>query len=371
MVKKHWSLALGVAAALASGGAVAQTAIVLYGIADGNVRFDHTSVGTLRSLGSGGESSSRWGLRGTEDLGGGLKAIFNFEQDIDLSDNSAPQGNISPVTPSSPNSSTGSRLFGRRAIVGLSSSTFGEVRFGRDYTPLYLSWVAADPFASGFVGRATNYAVGSVTRSDNALGYDSPNFYGLKAAVQYRPGESTTNNATAVTRGGEAISGSLNYAGGPVYVGLGAYANRNALNNNNVRSFSGVATYDFSVVKLHALYFNTRNKLTLRRQAYGAGVTVPIGPFRILGTVARINSHDIVAATGNRISGDDATFIGTAVTYALSKRTDVYGSWSKFKNGPAAAFLQQDASNGGLFTTTNVPAGFDPWSLQFGVRFLF
>src|SRR6201989_3008251 len=98
MLKKLLPLAL----ALSATGAYAQTTVTLYGIADGNVRFDHTAIGTLKSLGSGGEAASGWGLRGTEDLGGGLKAIFNFEQDLDIGDNSAPQGNITPTTPTSP-----------------------------------------------------------------------------------------------------------------------------------------------------------------------------------------------------------------------------------------------------------------------------
>ena len=129
MSRKLLPLAAGL---LVAGAAQAQTTVTLYGIADGDLRVDHTAIGTLKSLGSGGEASSRWGLRGTEDLGNGMKAVFNVEQDFDLSDKSAPQGNIAPTTPTSPTSSTGSRLFGRRAIVGLNVATFGEVRVGRE-----------------------------------------------------------------------------------------------------------------------------------------------------------------------------------------------------------------------------------------------
>src|SRR5580692_9879018 len=77
-----------------AGGAQAQTSVTLYGIGDGNLRFDHTNIGTLKSVGSGGESGSRWGLRGSEDLGGGLKANFIFEQGFDLGDNSVPQNGV-------------------------------------------------------------------------------------------------------------------------------------------------------------------------------------------------------------------------------------------------------------------------------------
>ncbi len=361
-------------AALAFAGncAHAQSSIILYGIADGNVRFDHTSIGTLKSIGSGGESSSRWGLRGTEDLGGGLKAIFNFEQDIDLSDNSAPQGNISPTTPSSPNSSTGSRLFGRRAIVGLNSATFGEIRAGRDYTPFYTAWLGADPFASGLVGRATNIAIGSVTRADNSFTYQTPSYAGLGLTVQYRPGESTTENATAVRRGGDLISGSVTYSAGKLYTAVGYVGARNATNTNNPQAGTAVATYDFDIVKLHALYFYQRDRTSIHRQSFAAGLTVPFGgSWKFLGLVSRIKNQDRDLTSIGNPQRNDANFLGTAVTYALSKRTDVYTSYAKFWNKGGAAFIMQDASNAGLLNATNVPGGFDPWAFQTGVRFLF
>ena len=142
MNKKLLAASIGL---MFAGAAHAQTAVTLYGIADGDFRVDHTSIGTLKSVGSGGESGTRWGLRGTEDLGDGLKATFNFEQGFDLSDNSVTQGNITPTTPTSPTSSTGSRLFSRTATVGLNSTAFGEGRFGRAYTPFYVLWTSIDP----------------------------------------------------------------------------------------------------------------------------------------------------------------------------------------------------------------------------------
>jgi predicted porin len=119
-----------------AGTAQAQTSVTLYGIADGDVRFDHTNLGTLKSLDSGGESGSRWGIRGTEDLGGGLKANFIFEQGFDLSDNSVAQGSVGGGASAgfggsstqnhgngTPGNTVGSsRLFGRISTVGLSGN---------------------------------------------------------------------------------------------------------------------------------------------------------------------------------------------------------------------------------------------------------
>jgi predicted porin len=356
---------------LLAGAAQAQTAVTLYGIADGDFRVDHTAIGTLRSVGSGGEASTRWGLRGTEDLGNGIKAVFNFEQDFDLSDNSAPQGSIAGVTPTSPTSSTGSRLFGRRAIVGINSPRFGELRIGREYTPLYQAWSIADPFAAGTVSRATNYAVGNVTRNDNSVTYESPSFSGLGFKAQFRPGEATTNTVAsgATKNGGNSTGVSLTYAQGPLYAGIGYIGTKNAFDNNTTRSETAALTYDFGLVKLHGLYFHTRNATTVKQQAYAFGVTVPFGAFRIIGDVARVdNKYD---TNNSPLHLNDANFFGFGGNYALSRRTDLYLVWSKIVNQGAAQFLIGDNSNNGLFTTTNVPAGFNPWSAQFGVRHLF
>ena len=168
-----------------AGTAQAQTSVTLYGIADGDVRFDKTNIGTLRSIDSGGESGSRWGIRGTEDLGGGLKANFIFEQGFDITDNSVPQGSIGGGASAGfggartqNHSSTGSRLFGRIATVGL-AGPFGEVRFGRGYNPLFLVQATADPFGAGFVSQISNLYVNNTIRNDNAVYYDTPKFYGV------------------------------------------------------------------------------------------------------------------------------------------------------------------------------------------------
>lgn len=368
---KATKLALAMGLALAGSAATAQTTVTLYGIADGNVRVDHTSVGTLKSVGSGGEASSRWGIRGTEDLGGGLKAIFNFEQDIDLSDNSAPQGNTGGTTPTSPVSSTGSRLFGRRAVVGLNSATFGEVRFGREYTPLYQAWATADPFGTGTVGRATNWAVGNVTRFDNTVTYESPAFYGVQAKLQYRPGEATTNSIAsgAVKNGGQGWSGSLTYAAGPVYVGVGYLQTRNAVDQNTSKAATASATYDLKVVKLHALYYWTKNETTTKQMAYGFGVTVPIQAFKIFASAARVDNQ--YRTNNSPIYLNDTNFYNLGANYAFSRRTDVYVAAAKAVNNGAAALFLGDNSNNGLYNATNVPAGFNPWSAQMGVRHVF
>ena len=353
----------------------AQTSVTLYGIADGNFRVDHTNIGTLKSVGSGGESGTRWGLRGTEDLGGGLKAVFNFEQGVDISDNSVSQGNVGGVTPNSPTSSTGGRIFSRTAQVGLSSAQAGDVLFGRGFTPFYVLWSSIDPMGGGMVGGAQNFAVGNVTRFDNGIYYYTPKVYGLQLTSAYRLGESATDNTTtgSVKNGGNAWNATLTYSAGPLLVGASWLSVKNALNNNTNRTGFVGASYDFSIVKLDAMYFHDKNQTTNRRQSYALGVTVPIQAFSVFAQVGRIdNKYD---QNNSTLKFDDATFIGLGANYSFSKRTDVYASWARQSNKGNAINVVTDASNAGLLTTSgttaNVNPGFDPWSAQLGLRHKF
>jgi predicted porin len=375
MFKKLLPIALALAA---TGAAHAQTSVTLYGIADGGLRFDHTAIGTLKSLASGGESASRWGLRGSEDLGGGLKAIFNFEQDLDISDNSVSQGAVTPTTPTSPvNGVAGSsRLFGRRAIVGLNSAQFGELRVGREFTPLYQVWSAADAFGNGDVGRANNIAVGSTTRFDNSITYETISYAGFVAKAMVRLGESTTNNAvagSATKGGGEGDSFSVTYAAGPIYVGVGTLHTRSPVDtgalSNPVHSYTAAASYDFGFMKVNGLWFRTKNQTTSKVQSYEASIAVPIGAWTLQVSAGRIdNKFD---ANGSTLHLNDSNFAAIGVDYALSKRTDIYLAWSRMTNTSGATALIGDNSNNGLFTAANVPPGFNPWAADIGIRFLF
>jgi predicted porin len=119
------SSAVGVLFAGAAVSAFAQSSVTLYGLVDTAVRYQ-TNAGPddkdLIGMTVGPETNSRWGLRGSEDLGDGLSAVFRLENQFD-----AFNGQLS-----APN-----ELFGRQAYVGLSSTKYGTLTFGRQYAPLY------------------------------------------------------------------------------------------------------------------------------------------------------------------------------------------------------------------------------------------
>ncbi len=397
-----------------AGTAQAQTSVTLYGIADGNVRFDHTNIGTLKSIGSGGESGSRWGIRGTEDLGSGLKANFIFEQGFDLGDNSAPQGNIgggASLGPgavgganSTPHSSTGSRIFGRTATVGL-AGPYGEVRFGRGYNPLFLVQATADPFGAGFVAEASNLYTNNSIRNDNAVYYDTPRLYGVQVSGVYQFGESSTD-VTVPTAGSQAKRGNdrygagITYADGPIYAGVGYEQRRANFDNYRVRTLDAAATYDFGFVKLHAIYWRSRDQnplvstvatcvanvtacqVHLRESIYTGGITVPFGAWTFLGQYSHLTDH---SGYNNALDYGNPRVnnYGVGFRYSLSKRTVLYAGYSRFnlKTGSRGQAYSQyiginDASNTGLYTQANLltPVGtpnVNPYSYQFGIRHSF
>ena len=363
--------------------AEAQATVTLYGIADGNFRVDHTNIGTLKGIGSGGYLASRWGIRGSEDLGNGLKANFIFEQGIDISDNSANQGNITPATPTTNTSSTGSRLFSRLATVGLSSVSFGNLRVGRDLKSIFVATITADAFRGSFVSQASNVGLKVNSRYDNGIFYDSPTFAGLRLSAQYALGESTTDTTPGTPKSaGNKGGAGLFYNAGPLYVTY-AYSNdkagttspliSNTVNHTRV-NVVGV-NYDFTVVKLHALAFSAKDNLGFNSRSGHVGVSVPFGAWTFIGGYGHINDMGSSnPATPQARTNYDANMYGAAATYSFSKRTLAYvagAAWkSANRNGGSYGFIDANSPSQALYTPANI-FGVNPWSAQIGINHIF
>ena len=189
-----------------------QSSVTLYGIADLGVRHvRNDGAGSINSLASGNNATSRIGLRGREDLGGGLVAGFNLEAGI-----SADTGS----------SASASQFFDRAANVGLASRTLGEIRLGRDYVPTYSNWVRFDPFSNvgaagvgnlisaaplGPVRSAFGSSPNTLVRSNNALHYLLPaGLGGLEGGLMVAAGE----GGTAAAGQHKLYSARIGYAAG-------------------------------------------------------------------------------------------------------------------------------------------------------------
>jgi predicted porin len=331
-------LAIAVLAGFA-GTAAAQTNVTIYGIADAGItRFDNGATTTTR-LDSGIQSGSRIGFRGTEDLGGGLSAIFTLENGFNIDDGNLGQGG---------------RLFGRQAFVGLSSTSIGAVKFGRQYNPIRTVVDAVDPFALGLAGNASNVFNVYGDRTDNTINYSTPTLGGFNGQVAYSLGEVAGSNTI-----GRSFGLSVGYTAGPLYVSL-AYHDQNlvaaGVDNGNANTALLAGTYDFGIAKLHAAYARNEGETAtgvtnIDRDEAMLGVSAPIGAGRILASWIR-RSDDI---GGNR----DADQYAIGYTYDLSKRTNLYTSYARTSNDAASSLNGASA------------AGRDPSVFNVGVRHRF
>jgi len=307
---------IALAVLAASGAAMAQSSVTLYGIADVWVGSVKTDPGTsTTSMISGGVSTSRWGMKGTEDLGGGLKANFQLESAVSL-DTGASAG------------------FDRQAWVGLSGG-FGDVRFGRVGSPFDNAQGASDGVFDSDLAPANNpgggvfrTSNGYTSKPTNSIFYKTPSFSGFGAEVSYSLDEKVVGAPSIASL-------NLTYANGPLAAQI-AYQEED-LNSNSDFKFARLgASYNFGVATAKMSYGRAENATgavgTTATHTAGAstdelqvGVDVPLSSALTLsGSYARsIDDKTLTTAEVTR-SG-----FGLGVAYSLSKRTTVYGGLKK------------------------------------------
>jgi predicted porin len=348
---KKSALALAVLAALSlNQSANAQTTNVqVYGLIDAGVEaVNHAGPndhGMVRVV-SGGKNTSRWGFRGTEDLGGGLKAVFNLEGGI-LMDTGAADG----------------ALFKRQANVGLEGS-FGRVVIGRSFTTTYDLVIKFDP-----LGFAPNYSwatsggatgpskYGMTTAFDNLIKYTGQTggfTYGASVGLGEQAGSTADGRKYAV--GGSWFGGGLGF--------MAAYEQVNGVNvaatgrRDETTAFHLGADYKTGqwryVAGMRGYKLESGKAATpdVRGDTYWAGITHVNGPVTLTGAVYHINTKNLPAAVDA-----DPTMIVARAMYALSKRTDLYlsAAHAKADHGQLVGLSRDDPGTGN--TQSGVTAG--------------
>jgi predicted porin len=295
----------------------AQTSYTLYG------RIDN-SVGAIKQLGKGTETkmfhggvggltTSRWGLQGTEDLGGGLKAIFKLEQRFDSDTGAVQNPNFKGE------SSVGfTGQFGR-VVAGRMTTVYDDVRGLSQSNILWDS--AFTPSANGVFGSGSDYS----NRGNSQIRYESPNFNGVYANISH------AFEQTAGI-GDKIIALSVGYRNGPVHVAIG---HQDEKTKSSFTMLSG--SYNFGVAAISG-GFNRRNgtATTGNDDEFTVGVNVPMGAFNFSAGVAT-GKTKVGAATTAKASG-----FAFGTTYSLSKRTRLY-----------AAYRSHDIKNGAGVKTTD------------------
>ncbi|MFP3742717.1 porin [Achromobacter sp. SIMBA_011] len=376
-----------------AGIAQAETSVTLYGVIDTGIGYNKVSgtvdagnnaagqplrkdVGASRiGMINGVQAGSRWGLRGSEDLGDGLRAMFTVESGFDSGNGTAQQG----------------RLFNRQATVGLANDSWGSLEFGRQTTVGGTFLAEIDPFYTSFTQAniGTSFSAANTMRWDNMVMYRSAWTDGFQFALGYsfnadssddnQSGFATADNARGITAG-------LRYVQGPLNVSL-TYDQLNSSNSARKldaegapvmvdgervefdhsvkpRQYAVAASYDLEVLKLAAAYGRTtdgwfvgqdlaanpalNDKLGtmhyaggFKANSYMLGATLPLG-----GTSNLFSSWQHVSPSNDKLTGDDATMNIWSVgyTYDLSKRTMVYAYGSYGKN---YAFIEGMKSSAG------------------------
>jgi predicted porin len=359
---KKTLLALAVLGASAGVASAQQSNVTVYGIVDAGVQYknDGNPAGKTLSLESGQQNGSRLGFKGTEDLGGGLSAIFTLENGFNVDDGTLGQG---------------SRLFGRQAWVGLNGG-FGTVKLGRQQTALYYALDAIDPFRINLAGNAQKvfgagqYATDPLSRSNNTVSYSTATIGGFTGSASYGFGEVAGNNSAGRTvgAGGTYVNGPVNVqlvyqksntapVVGALTTALGVPSTTAAPATADVSTAFVGATYDFRVVKAHLAYANTKFNLTttsVKDNDILIGVTVPLtSADNVLASYIHNDVKDLTAAKSNQFA--------LGYTHALSARTSLYTS---------AAYLKNDSSIG-VNTGTNAPLGSNVRIFNVGMRHMF
>lgn len=335
--------------------AFAEPSVTLYGRIDTGLVYTHKNLDNTAgstdtfSMDSGVTTGSRWGLKGSEDIGN-AKVGFVLESGFNSDDGTSGQNN---------------RLFGREAQVNISGA-YGTLYAGRlgsiasdNGTLGYLGDVSAFPSAYGFVGNQQGSTGTAYGRYDNTLAYETPTFGGLQGAIMYSfKGDATVSDsnpkevANARENSGDAdryLAAGLRYKAGKAAVVLTGdmtmYSNdvNNAYHDvDNGYSFILGGNYDFGVAKVFAkaTYFdnqvNVIDSFSLIKDARALSTPQALalkGWGAELGTNVPAFGGNFLAAVGYRDAKDvdDGSYkfkrwnAAVGYTYAFSKRTNVYG----------------------------------------------
>ncbi|QYY26288.1 porin [Diaphorobacter sp. MNS-0] len=338
---------IALAVLAASGAAMAQSSVTLFGIVDtafGYVDNANAAGDSVYGLSTSGNATSRLGFRGVEDLGGGLKAGFWLEGEIFGDD-----GNSKGFD------------FKRRSTVSLAGG-FGEVRLGRDLTPGYSKFISYDLFGQAGIGQFMGWSNWYGTsgdangiRSSNMISYYTPNFSGFTAGLGYGFDEQTSGKA------GRYVGGYVAYENGPLGVAV-SYDQRNLAAGVDRNALTVAGSYNLNVVKLNAIIQQTKDDVPgasdRKVNAYALGASAPVGAGEVKLQYALYDQKAI---------DSKAHQISLGYVHNLSKRTALYGTVAYLKN--------KDASNLALPTkglTVDGPgAGENQTGVQLGIRHSF
>ncbi len=348
--------------------------VTLYGVADGGIGFLRNGAGgTVTAVTSGLNTGSRWGIRGSEDLGGGLQAMFHFESGFELDTGDAKRfsGNPGSATPSAPNGTPGTG-FNRRAYVGLNSARWGSLSFGRDYTPLYFAALDSDAFRLGLFGnlQALTQPAGGAerfARVSNGLFYVSSQVGGFTGRLAYSFGSESSGAANGPPRhANEFAALGLQYAQGPLVLTAsyqvlkapGVAGNPPAFTGENLHRKDGLLGASYRVGQMRFVAGFWKMGAPQHADNKWIGASMPLGTGTVIAQVQRMSQQ---VDAGQKQKG---TLLGVGYIHPLSKRTALYASYGRTRNNAVGGFSVTSSD----FAVAPAVRGSNPSALGLGVR---
>jgi predicted porin len=335
-------MALCAAAGTCAASAAAQSTVTVSGIVDAAARHvSNQGVGSVRSLVSGSNSTSRLVFSGREDMGGGLAAGFHLEHGL-LLDSGTP--------------ASADKFWDRRSTVSLSGTAWGELRLGRDFVPSYVAWSRYDPFSYVGVARSANLVSATPTgpirsafgtnanttvRSDNAAQWLAPaGLAGLEGGllVSAREGGDAAAGRAAV-RGAR-----VGYAAKSFSVTAAATRSENSLTSaGSFRDTVVGGHVDLAPVRLSAAAREFRQNQAKQRLLL-LGAVATLGQHELKASWVKADMSGRVGTTS--IDSTEADQWGLGYVYNLSKRTAMYATVARIGNDGAARYVISDGPAG-------------------------
>jgi predicted porin len=310
------------ALATIAGAASAQSSVTIYGVVDMGLKVENAGAGTYLGMDSGNQSGSRVGFKGTEDLGGGLKANFVLEAGFNADTGAQ---------------STAGVLFNRQSYVSLSGG-FGEVKLGRTQTVVYSNAAVFDPFGDTLAGDSARIFNYGGSRTDNTVNYSFAAQNGINGQAAYSFGEvagSTSSNRT--------MAGAIGYAAGPLAVVLTHQNTKNATGTDAAKTTLLGGNYNFGLLQPFAAYAINKGVGTLNTRDALIGLNINLTPADVIMT-SIMHKYDKFA------DHRDATQVALGYSHMLSKRTNLYTSWSRLSNNAGINYrVTQNGAADNLF----------------------
>ena len=293
---------IALAVLAASGAAMAQSSVTMYGVADLSLAKANGTSAQMSGNGVMNNGNSRLGVRGVEDLGGGLKASFNFEQGINAE-----------------SGATDAATWQRAAWLALSGG-FGRFQMGRSLNPSFwgvAAWELTGTANYSAVANQFGFA-GGPSRNNSMFMYTTPNMGGFSGTLGYIAKPDNGGNAK--------VDANLIYANGPVAVALSYFKV-----NTQPKGLALGGSYDFGMFKLAASLQDAPGA----SKGFTIGGTVPVGPVALTLDIARENG-----------TGMKNTDFLVEAKYALSKRTFAYAAY--YKDGDAGGGVYKTGAKNSL-----------------------